>query len=270
MAKKARKTIVRRFDIKKTLKWWSSGWRFFKRNPVVWTAAAFVFVLFTLTVGQIPILGEIIVLGVTPIVYASAMMLIAQLTAPAASAGEQAARLREAKKKNTGQLIGDALIGAVKVRENIVPLLVFSAFLMVIGVVGQIISHLIAGPVLPVLSGLLDIGSASIPRVLGAKLTLLAIHILMALVLFYSIPFLVVDNRILPRALKWGIRGALANAPSLAVLMLTFIAPLIIVSLIFPVSDIRGFAATLVIGTGLAAVFVNSCYCGFKLTFQRQ
>jgi hypothetical protein len=205
--------------------------------------------------GKIPIVGQVLVMFISPIVLASCLLWLASPDQHKNRAKGLIARLQQ------------TLFGALKVQENIVPLLIFGVFLAVCGVVIQIIGHLVAGPLFPSLVAVPDLAPAQIVRVLSAKLLVLLLQYFVAMWVFYATPIIILDDVVLPRAAMKSFRGILVNSLGILGLYFATLAPLILWSLFFSTADPIGFAGFLIIGTGLLSVFINSAYCGYKLIY---
>ena len=250
----------RKHTFQQLWKWPSCGWRFFRKHPLLWLVTALCFMLVAMTIGMIPIIGEVLVMFVSPIVLASALLWLA-------SPDKQKPRKQKSKVMKFLSRLENTLLGAMKVQENIVPLLIIGAFLAVSTIVIQIIGHLIAGPMFPSLAAVTDLSLALATRVVLAKFVVLSLYYFIGMWVLYAIPMIILDDIMLPTAVMKSFRGILANSPGLFALYLTTLTPLIIWNFLFSASNLIGFAGFLLIGTALLAVVVNSLYCGYKLTY---
>lgn len=249
---------IRKLSFQQLWKWPSCGWRFFKKHPVLWITTALTFMLLAMTIGMVPVIGNVLVMLIAPLIYASSMLWLAS---------PDLQKKRRNKLKTFSTHLQQTLFGAIKIQENIAPLLILGVFLAVSSVIIQIIGHLVAGSMFPALAALPDLTSAQIVRVLSAKFVVLMLQYFIGMWVFYAIPIIILDDVILPEAVLKSFRGILANSLGIIGLYFATLTPLIIWSFFFSTASLTGFIGFLIIGTGLLAVFINSAYCGYKLTY---
>jgi hypothetical protein len=247
----------RKLSFQQLWKWPSCGWRFFKKQPILWVLTALIYMLVAMSVGMIPVVGSILVMLISPIVFASSMQWLAS------------PELQKKYKKRFFDQLQQTLYGALKIQENIVPVLILGVFLAVSNVIIQIIGHLIAGSLFPSLAALPDLASAQIISVLSAKLFILISQFFIGMWVFYAIPIIILDDIILPEAVMKSFKGILANLLGILGLYFATLAPLILWSFFFSTANPIGFAGFLIIGTCMLSIFINSAYCGYKLTYYR-
>lgn len=257
MGKKA-EIKYRKLSFQQLWKWPGCGWRLFKKQPVLWVATALCFMLVAMTIGMVPVVGSLLVMFVSPIVFASSMLWLAS---------PDMQKKRKSKIKTFFSHLQRTLYGAMTIKENIAPLLILGTFLAVSSVIIQIIGHLVAGSMFPALAHIPDLSPALVVRVLSAKLVVLVLQYFIGMWVFYAIPIIILDDVILPTAVLKSFRGILVNSLGIIGLYFATLAPLILWSFFFSTSNITGFIGFLVIGTGLLSVFINSAYCGYKLTY---
>ncbi len=241
-------------------KWPSCGWRFFKKHPLLWLVTALCFMLVAMTVGMIPIIGAVLVMFISPIVLASALLWLA-------SPDKQKRRRQKSKAKTFFSRLERTLYGAMRVQENIVPVLILGAFLAVSTIIIQIIGHLIAGPMFPSLAAVTDLSLALAARVVVAKFVVLSLYYFIGMWVLYAIPMIILDDIMLPTAVMKSFRGILINSIGLFTLYFATLTPLILWSFFFSTASLIGFTGFLLLGTGLLSVFISAAYCGYKLTY---
>jgi len=250
----------RKHTFQQLWKWPSCGWRFFNKHPLLWLVTALCFMLVAMTIGMIPIIGEVLVMFIAPTVLASSLLWLA-------SPDKQKRRRKKSKSNNFLSRLENTLYGAMKVQENIVPLLILGAFLAVSTIIIQIIGHLIAGPMFPSLAAVTDLSLALAARVVLAKFAVLSLYYFIGMWVLYAVPMIILDDIMLPTAVMKSFRGILVNSLGLFALYLATLTPLMIWSFLFSTASLIGFAGFLLIGTALLPVVINSVYCGYKLTY---
>lgn len=244
----------RKLSFQQLWKWPACGWRFFKKRPVVWVITSLTYMLIATSLGMVPIVGSVLVMLLSPFIFASSLNWLAN---------PELQTSKHSLPKNLQQ----TLTGAIQVQENIIPLLMLGVFLAVCSVVIGIIGHLIAGPLFPELAVVPSLAGPQVVNILLAKLAVLAMQFFVGMWVFYAIPLIILEDVMLPTAVMKSFRGILTNLLGILALFFATLVPLIIWSFFYLTSNLIGFVGFVLIGTAILSVFINSAYCGYKLTY---
>ena len=258
---------IRSFQPGQVTQWLACGWRLWRRRPPLEALLpTAVFALAVLVLRAIPVLGDIVLLMLLPSVLASYALhvhLIALTgTAPrAVRSGGAPAYERWVRE------LHQALFGVWSKTENIFPLILVGLVLVVFGLVIHVLFSQVAGQAAVSPYGFFELSPEQMTRLmLGYGLAAL-LWIGVMVLLLWTLPLFALRDMVLLDAVAWNVRAFFSNAVAVLLLLLVLAAGLVPAMLLKPWSLIGQVVALWLSLTLLAALFVCSAYCSYRLVF---
>lgn len=242
--------------------WIANGWDVFRQNPGLWLTMAVIYLAMALLLQEIPFIGYLVLVLITPLMGSAAIMSADETAAGTAAApgsfasikarfADAAARFRRAALDSERNLpvmvVATLMLGAM---------VVIQIFAQLLKVGGSALPAMLAGSVgpsiwLPALISLILIW--------GLKLTLIAITMLATC--------LIVLQRETPLvAIETAIKAATRNWLPLAIIAVVLLVPLGLAAYLGP--PVR-YLAISTIGLVTLPLFITSSYAAYKELFDR-
>lgn len=258
---------VRRYNIENSLKWFSCGQRMVRKNMSAWSVAAIIVFGLSWLLLQIPVLGQLILVFILPIIAASS---ITELHLSTTISDEKMRATR--RDKNAVQLLqrdlSSRLIGIFKMGDRLVIVLVIG-FLCLCAALGiNILEQLIAGPARLESVSILDVGFAGAVRYITVKLIILSAYAIIIGLLLYTLPLILLLRMSMPAALQLNLAAWLKNFVPLLAYFGIIISAVIVGQLVMTIDTVAGLAAMFFITVFGGPVMLASSYCSFRLMYR--
>ncbi len=258
---------VRRYNIDNSLKWFSCGRRMVGKNMSAWSITAIVVFLIAWLLLQIPVLGQLILVFILPVIAASC---ITELHLSTTVSEERARAAR--KGKNPLVLlqrdISNRLIGIFRQGDRFIIVLLFG-FLCLCAALGiNILEQLIAGPARLESVSILDVGFGAAVRYITVQLIILSAYGLVIAALLYTMPLVVLLRMGIAGAMQLNIAAWLKNFVPLLTYFGIIIAAVVIGQLVMTIDHVAGLAAMFFITVFGGPVMIASSYCSFRLMYR--
>ncbi|MBS1246090.1 MAG: hypothetical protein H6R47_289 [Proteobacteria bacterium] len=227
---------------------------------------ATVFALAVLVLRAIPVLGDIVLLLLLPSVLTSYVLhvhLIALTgSAPRAKrSGGAAAYQRWARE------LRHALFGVWSKTENIFPLFLVGLVLVVLGLIIHVLFSQAAGQGAVSPYGFFELSPEQMTRLLLGYGLAALLWIGVMVLLLWTLPLFALRDMALLEAVAWNVRAFFSNVAAVLLMLLVLAAGLVPAMLLKPWSLIGQVVALWLSLTLLAALFVCSAYCSYRLVF---
>lgn len=257
---------IRRFRPGQIFQWLSCGSRLLGLRPLEALRPAAIFSLATLLLLKIPLLGNVLFLLILPTLLASYFQLAHQTAlsgdAPRASEKGTPPYLRWSRE------LQQALLGAWSKTENIFPLILIGAAMVVLGIVAMFLFNTVGGQAVVSQKKFFELTTMFMIQLLLAYGVAALFWAFIAGTTMWSLPTLTIRDRELGDALRWGVRGFTRNIGAVMTFMLLLAAlgllPGAITKLWLP---FWSYIVQWLLLTLFAALFGFSGYCSYRLVF---
>jgi len=256
---------IRRFSPGQSLKWVSCGWRLLRRRPLEAFLPAAVFALVALLVLKIPVLGNVLLLLLLPTLVAS-YFLQAHLIALTGSGPRPSGRGVPVYLR-WGRELRQALFGSWTKTENIFPLILVGIVMVLLGLIAMFLFTAVGGQGVVSPYKFFDLTPLLMAQVLMAYGAVALLWALVAGMVLWSLPMLVLRDMELGDALRWGMRGFTRNIGSMLVFVLLLATVLLPGALTKPWWPIAHHVVQWLMLTITAVLFGFGAYCSYRLVF---
>lgn len=249
---------VRSFNIRQGVQWINCGWRFWKKDLLLWWLLGLIYVVFAIVLTRIPVIGLLLVYFATPILGASTMLAMQKMRAGNVEAS--------AKPRTLGAQLTAALLSIFGEIDKILVIIGLGTVCLILGMVIQLVGQAVGGSAMLSPSGLLELGAEAALRVISAHLVMDLLISLMAIILALALP-LYVSGKSIGRSLTGAMAGFTRNIVPIAIFAAILLVPVFAIALIMQASFLIGAPLALLFSSALLALFLNSFYCINKLMF---
>lgn len=259
MARLVKTLSIRRFKPGDGLNWLKTGLRLMRRQPMVWLLASLIFVPGAWILTRIPIFGELGFAFILPIVLGSGFIWLDMQSklanpkpVPISAAGKEA-------------LV--CLFGVFRKHDAIAAVVVLAVGTLVVTLLLNIVEQLMAGPGRLPSASLLDLAAADIGRFLGVKLLVYVILVAVGTVYIYSLPWLMLEEVTLPKAVRRSLRAVRRNYKPLAVFCSLLLMPFLLAQIAGLLDPMIKHAILLSAGLVVYPLAVSSLFVSYRLTY---
>ena len=241
--------------------WFVCARALFDRDRVLWLGMAALYLLLGVALRRIPFVGGLVVVLVSPLLLAGAMLAARDLHA---HAGRPARRWQQSLAQPLR-----ALLQALADETVTYPALL--ACIVTLGLVlsAKAIEYLLTGGSL--LSGLAagQLVAAARPWTLVAIVLLATLYVLLAMALYFLIPLTVLGGHAVFGALAASFRACARHATALGLFAIGFVVLALAISLVFELAGGTWLGHLLLFTAGLIALplFVAGLYCSYRTVF---
>jgi hypothetical protein len=227
-----------------------------------------VFMFAALLLRRLPLLGDVLLLLYLPTAFAS-FLVQAHLVASTSSSAARPARAKDTRTMfvQTGRNLRHTLFGAWYQPANIFPLLVVGIVLVILGLVAYALLSAVGGQAVVSLYGFFELPAMHMIRLLLAYGVAALFWVVVTLLLFWTLPLLVLRDVTLVEALGLNVRALQHNVAALAVYLLVLASGLVPLVAVRLWSPFAGFLALWLGGAVLVTLFGFSAYCSFRLVY---
>lgn len=258
---------VRRYNIENSLKWFSCGQRLVKKNATAWTVTAIVVFIFSWLLLQIPILGQLMLVFVLPIIAASSLGEF-HLSAAMSDESRRAAR----RDKNPIQLLQkdlfNRLFGIFKQGDRFVFVLLFSFVALCAALGINILEQLIAGPARLESVSILDVGFGGAMRYLTVQIITMSAYAVIIGTLLFTMPLVTLLRMGVGQALQLNLAAWLKNFVPLIAYFGVIVGAVVVGRMIMAIDSIMGLTAMFLITLFGGPLMLASAYCCFRLMYR--
>lgn len=120
---------VRSFNIRQGLQWLGCGWRFWKKDIVLWWLVSLIYVVFAIGLTRVPIIGLLLVYFITPAFAASTMLAMQKMRSGKVDSG--------AKPQSLGTKLASSYFSIFSALDKILVILGLGAVCLALGMVIQ-------------------------------------------------------------------------------------------------------------------------------------
>ena len=251
---------IRKFKTRQAVQWLSCGLRFWRRSPLLWSAASLIVLALTYLFASVPVLGIVVILFLAPAVLVSGLM--------------QPRTNSVAVEERRPQSMNDRLLAPLRACFGVFArgndafvIALVGLVVLALGMLIQIVYQVSAGPAVIAPVSLLDVGAINALHYLGGYVLAWIVAIPFVVFLMFSLPLFFVEDVPLPDALGLGLRALTRNAIALIPFIASLMAPLFVAGLALKISPIAGHILLPVAGFITVPLFINSNFCSYKLTF---
>jgi hypothetical protein len=210
--------------------WVVTGWALFRRQPSLWLAMAFVYLLLAMLLEQIPFIGWLILVLFTPILMFGALPVAQALAGEGLPANAVPPRPVDAGPRAWGQYLRALLAVAARRlfkgfgnEDKLLPIMVISTLLL-----GGVVA-------VRILAQLLKVGGAALPAMLAGSVgptvwitallglvVVLAFEALLLMAFLYTVPLILFRREYPLPAIESSFTAALQNLGAFAVFVTVF------------------------------------------------
>jgi hypothetical protein len=257
---------IRSFQIGQALQWLPCGLRLWRRQMLAAFIPVAVFMFAALLLRRLPLLGDVLLLLYLPTAFTS-FLVQAHLVASTSAARTSRAKGARAVLVQTGRDLRQTLFGAWYQPANIFPLLVVGIVLVILGLVAYALLSAVGGQAVVSLYGFFELPAMHMIRLLLAYGVVALFWVVVTLLLFWTLPLLVLRDVTLVEALGLNVRALQHNVAALAVYLLVLASGLVPLVAVRLWSPFAGFLALWLGGAVLVTLFGFSAYCSFRLVY---
>lgn len=237
--------------------WIGCGWQLFFRNRALWLAMSVIYVALVLLLMQLPFVGPLLLVLLTPALAGGAFLTTRELETDNTGVPARRATLKERMRSLFGRALNQ-LLRVFSEPDNTLSIMVIATLTLGAAVVVQILSQLLhantaAWPAL--VGGGVDVG-IWLPWLLRLAFVI-ALKLVLALIMLYAVHQVVIGSQTPLAALENSVNACISNAAPLAAVALVLVLPLIVAT------EIGGMTLG-VIGLLILPVLLTSIYCSYK------
>lgn len=239
-------------------RWIRCGWRLFLRNPWLLGGMGMCCSAAAAVIVQVPLVGSPFLGLLAPTAIASFYLAVDGIS-------RQKTKLPAALRFVAVKQSPREFMNVAREDHRLMQVLVMGLYSLVVVVLTDILVWFVAGTVLAsplgglTFAGLVGVGFATLLR--------LAIYLLLAASLVYTLPLALLQNQALVPALLDSIRRALHYGIALLVIVLLLLAPLFFGAIVSFYSKFAGYLVGFVAGVIALPVSVCGLYCSYRTVF---
>lgn len=220
---------AKRLAMSQARSWLSDGWRLFKKAPALWLSMAILYLAGAVVLDQIPFVGILIVVLLTPILAAGPLALAAELAqgrSPPSWPTEGG--IGDRIKTLFGRGLRQLLYGAAD-SERLLSLMVIATLVLGATVVVQVLAEMlkVGGAALPAFVAGSVGPSIWVPALISLALVLL-LKLVLTFVMLYAVQLVIVEGHSPLTALEYGVNACIGSALPLLGIGVVLVLPLII------------------------------------------
>ncbi len=266
--------------INQAITWIASAWRLFRKQPVPWLGMTLIYVVVALLLKQIPFMGDLVLILITPLMLAGALLTARSMERPAAN-GAIANETSPSPEADVGSNRRDALLAhalkpvrllfqAFTSQEKVLVVVVVCILTLGLAMVVKIVEYFLVGGF--IVSGLTvtNLGTTPSVSVLLGMLAVSVLYVLLVMGLFYIVHLTMLGNHDPMSAIADSFSACLRNAWPLAVFTTAFVIPYAVIESVFSALPWLGYALVLSFGLLIIPVFVIGTYYSYKDIFESQ
>ncbi len=249
---------VRRFNVRQGIQWFGCGWRFWKKDLLLWWLLGLIYVVTAIGLTRVPVIGLLLVYFISPILGASSILAMQKMRSGNVELS--------AKPQTLGAKLAFSLFSIFGEIDKILIILSLGAACLGLGMAIQMIGQAVGGSALLSPDNLLNMGAEAAIHVVGAHAVMDVLIMLVVILLAMALP-LYVSGKDIGKAFTVAIAGFTKNLAPIIVFSAAVLVPVFAIALLMQVSFFIGAALALIITSACLALFLNSTYCIFKLMF---
>lgn len=232
-----------------------------ERDRALWLGMAGIYLLAALALGHIPFVGSLVAVLISPLLLAGALLAARDLSAHVARG---AARWQQWLTQPLR-----ALLQALAHEATAYPALLACVVTLGLVLIATAIEYLLTGGSL--LSGLAagQLLGAAKPGTFAAAVLVAALHVLLAMALYFLPPLTVLGGQLVFGAVGASFRACARHAAALGLFSVGFVVLAITISVSFKLPGGVWFGYALLFTVGLVALplFVAGLYCSYRTLF---
>lgn len=257
---------IRSLTIAQGVQWLSCGLRFWSKHPIEGTAPVAVFMLAAGLLRLLPVFGDVLLLLTLPTIAASYLIHVHSLAAAKSSLRGSSNNARVRFERGL-QGIRIALFGAWSKPENIFPLVLIGFVLVLVGVITYAIYTLLGGQGVVSPLGFYELTATQMLRVVVAHAVASLIWLMVASLLFWTLPLFTIRDVALFSALRLNLQALRRNIQPLAVYLVILASGFLPAAILSIESRLAGYFLLWLSGTVIVCLLGFSAYCSFRLVF---
>jgi uncharacterized membrane protein len=243
--------------------WISAGWRLFQKDYALWLTMALIYLIMAIVLDQIPFIGYLLLILITPVFAAGALLVSAELDAePVSRPGLEwnSSTWKDNLKKVFARALKQ-LFRLFQDPEKTLAVMVVATLALGAAVIIQILTQLlkVGGAALPAMAA----GSVGVKIWLPALISLLIIWLLKLVVIvstLYAVYRIVTHNETPLAALEMSLKTCAKNPVSVTVLAGVILLPLMLLAQL-------GYIVFLAGGLVALPVLITSVYASAKQVY---
>jgi len=261
---------IRKIPAHHVLHWIGCGWRFWRRNPIVWLLVGLAYVAFVALVTRLPFFGILLALLVTPVLGASCLLTVHQQVSRPRARSEVVAARAWAVQERLKLLFKDwltALFRCCTMDDKLLGLMAIGFGTMIAGVLVKVVTFIIGGTSVYASVSLLDMGMVQGLRILVAYGVMFLFYMALVALSVHMLGLYVIRDVPLPTALVSGLRACRQNSLPCLALVSALVLPVLLAGLALDAAVAGGFVLLVVVGLVAIPLFINSAYCSYRVTY---
>ena len=257
---------IRTLTLTQGIQWLSCGLRFWGKRPIEGALPVAVFMLAAGLLRLLPVFGDVLLLLMLPTIVASYLIHVHGLatvkSSPRGTSGNARVRFERGLKG-----IRMALFGAWSKPENIFPLALIGFVLVLVGVITYAIYTLVGGQGVVSPLGFYELTTTQMLRVVVAHVVASLIWLMVASLLFWTLPLFTIRDVALFNALRLNLQALMRNVQPLAAYLVILASGFLPAAILSIESHLLGYLLLWLSGTLIVCLFGFSAYCSFRLVF---
>jgi hypothetical protein len=257
-------------EIAQFREWLTCGWMFFKQRPDIWYGMGFYYLFFAVILSNLPLIGLLLLVLVTPMFYASTLVTAEILRKTGAKGSPQlgvlptipegAFSIRNAVKLYLQQplrLLFRSLADEQHLFGIVLMCVLITGFVLIINVLVLLMIGSTTG------ASIWNLISSFKFVILFAMLVALILYQILIMANFYVVHLMVLRHKDIITALQRSFVMYLKHFPALFLLTLSLVLAFWILKLFIAIHLLIGYLLMFLIGPLLIALFVSSVYCSY-------
>ena len=249
---------TKRLALRQAGAWLAGGWSLFRRGPALWLAIAAIYLALAILLDQIPFVGILLVVLLTPVFAAGAFAYAADLDDQAGGRAWPAEGGIGDKLKSLFVHAAERLLYAAGEPDRLLSLGVIATLLLGAAVVVQLLAEMlkVGGAALPAfLSG--SVGPSIWVPALISLAVVVALKLFLTFVMLYAVQLVIVERHSPLTALEYGANACVGSLLPLLGIGVALILPLIIAMGI-------GYLPMVVVGLVVLPLLTASLYRSYR------
>lgn len=262
---------IRKTEIRHVRSWIKSGWFIVKQDVLFWVYVTAIYMAFALMLSFIPLLGPLLLVLVSPILFASVLNTTHSLTLIIKE------KMGEGKIKKNGKMkirfskrslakAPKALFHIFEKMDALFPLVFLSVLLLAVVVIMQVVVMLTVGSTGGTGKGIFGHGVAHAVNVFFAGFLLFVSFYVIGMGMFFAIHRILFNKEMFINAIYSSYMACIKNLVPLTILTFVFLIPILICTII---ASYTYYGYILLVLVSLAAIplFITSSYLSYRKIF---
>ncbi|MDH5631450.1 MAG: hypothetical protein OEZ10_00500 [Gammaproteobacteria bacterium] len=260
---------VRRFNIPNSLKWFSCGQRLIRKNTPAWVITASIVFAAAWLLLQIPILGQLILVFLLPIIAASSLGEM-HLAMSVSDESLRASRRNQNIITLLQRDIGYRLAGIFKQGDRFIFALAFGALALCAALGINILEQLFGGAARLESVSVFDAGFAGAVRYIAIQLITISAYAAVVGLMLFTLPLVTLQHMSIHNALSLNLAAWIKNFVPLITYFGIMVGVITIGRVVMGIDYFAGLLAMFFITVLGGPLAIASAYCCFRLMYREE